>query len=257
MTKIQVGDPVPVVLQMVQSVSNLYPQAEIRDDAANLLTTLDMTHEASGLYVAATYNMPDEEFIKVTYIVYTDAGHTTESTSYLRGFDSFIKDESNTVVPDVAGTLATYDPPTNAEMVAAFTEIKGATWALGTDTLEHIRNKQTDIETDTNELQTNQGDWATATGFNTVVPDVAGTAATPADIASLNDISVADIIAGVSDGPLDLQEMVRIILAATAGKSSGGGTVTLVFRDAADAKARITATVDANGNRTAMTLDGS
>lgn len=42
-----------------------------------------------------------------------------------------------------------YDGPTNAEMVAAFTEIKGGTWAAGTDTLEHIRNKQTDIEADT------------------------------------------------------------------------------------------------------------
>ncbi len=50
--------------------------------------------------------------------------------------------------------LTDYDPPTDTEMVAAFTEIKGATWAAGTDTLEHIRNKQTDIEADTNELQT-------------------------------------------------------------------------------------------------------
>ena len=78
-----------------------------------------------------------------------------------------------------------------------------------------------------------------------------------ASIAGLNDISVANIIAGITDGTLDLQEMMRIIVAATAGKSSGGGTVTLVFRDSADAKDRITATVDANGNRTAMTLDGA
>lgn len=96
MTKIKVGDPVPVVLQIVKLESGLYPQAEIRDDAANLLTTLDMTHEASGLYVATTYNMPDEEFIKITYIVYTDAGHTTESGSYLRDVDVFVKDESLT-----------------------------------------------------------------------------------------------------------------------------------------------------------------
>lgn len=50
--------------------------------------------------------------------------------------------------------LSAYDGPTDAEMVAAFTEIKGATWATGTDTLEHIRNKQTDIETDTSEIGT-------------------------------------------------------------------------------------------------------
>ena len=42
--------------------------------------------------------------------------------------------------------------PTQTQLAAAFTEIKGATWAAGTDTLEHIRNKQTDIETDTAEI---------------------------------------------------------------------------------------------------------
>lgn len=53
--------------------------------------------------------------------------------------------------------LSDYDGPTKAEMDTAFTEIKGATWASGTDTLEHIRNKQTDIETDTQDLQTQVG----------------------------------------------------------------------------------------------------
>ena len=50
-----------------------------------------------------------------------------------------------------AAALTAYDPPTNTEMVAAFTEIKGATWAA-TDTLEAIRDR---------------GDaaWITATGF--------------------------------------------------------------------------------------------
>ena len=42
--------------------------------------------------------------------------------------------------------LTDYDAPTNTEMVAAFTEIKGATWAAGTDTLELIRDKETDID---------------------------------------------------------------------------------------------------------------
>jgi len=67
-------------------------------------------------------------------------------------------DGANTVVPDAAGTLATYDPPTKTEMDSAFTEIKGSTWSASTDTLEHIRDKETDIETDTNELQTDLAD---------------------------------------------------------------------------------------------------
>jgi hypothetical protein len=92
-------------------------------------------------------------------------------------------------------------------------------------------------------------------GANTTVPDAAGTAA--GLIAALNDISVANIIAGITDGALDLQEMMRIILAFCACKSSGGGTATIKFRDYGDAKDRITATVDITGNRTAITLDGS
>lgn len=37
--------------------------------------------------------------------------------------------------------LSDYDGPTNTEMATAFTEIKGATWASGTDTLEEIRDR--------------------------------------------------------------------------------------------------------------------
>jgi len=70
-------------------------------------------------------------------------------------------------------------------------------------------------------------------------------------------ISVADIIAGITDGTLDLQEMLRIIVSVCAGLSSGGGTTELKFRNSGDSKNRIVATVDANGNRTAITLDGS
>jgi hypothetical protein len=49
----------------------------------------------------------------------------------------------------------------------------------------------------------------------------------------------------------------RIMLAALAGKSNGGGTSTNNFRDVADGKNRIAATVDNDGNRTALTLDGT
>ena len=37
--------------------------------------------------------------------------------------------------------LTDYDPPTKTEQDTAFTEIKGATWASGTDTLEAIRDR--------------------------------------------------------------------------------------------------------------------
>ena len=59
------------------------------------------------------------------------------------------------------------------------------------------------------------------------------------------------------DSTVTLKQAVNIMLAALAGKSTGGGGETITFRDAADSKARITATVDSAGNRTAITTDGA
>lgn len=64
-------------------------------------------------------------------------------------------------------------------------------------------------------------------------------------------------LAAVVEGSLDIGEVLRILLAEAAGKASGGGTTSIAFRDQADTKDRIAATVDANGNRTAVTLDGA
>lgn len=68
---------------------------------------------------------------------------------------------------------------------------------------------------------------------------------------------VAANIAGITDGSYDQQEMMRIMFAALSGKSSGGGGTTLTFRDPDDLKNRISETVDDNGNRTAVTRDGT
>jgi len=155
-------------------------------------------------------------------------GNVTITDNVIGGFVGTINDDGRYDVYQINKecdtALTDYDGPTNTEMVDAFTEIKGATWAAGTDTLEHIRDKETDIET---------------------------------SIGALNNISVADIIAGIADGPYDLQEMMRVIFSASSLKSNGGGTATLHFRNADDNKNRITATVDVNGNRTAIVLDGT
>jgi hypothetical protein len=59
------------------------------------------------------------------------------------------------------------------------------------------------------------------------------------------------------EGGLTVAEALRIMLAVLAEKSNGGGTATVKFRDHADSKDRIIATVDSSGNRTAVTLDGT
>lgn len=49
----------------------------------------------------------------------------------------------------------------------------------------------------------------------------------------------------------------RLILAALAGKLSGAATTTVTIRNVGDSKNRITATVDADGNRSAVTTDAT
>ena len=49
----------------------------------------------------------------------------------------------------------------------------------------------------------------------------------------------------------------RILISAAAGKLSGAATTNVKIRDQADTKDRIDATVDSDGNRSSVTVDGS
>jgi hypothetical protein len=72
--------------------------------------------------------------------------------------------------------------------------------------------------------------------------------------------SVADALldrANAIETGWTLRMVCRVMAAALGGKLSGAATTTVTVRDVTDAKARITATVDASGNRSAVTLDGT
>jgi len=98
-------------------------------------------------------------------------------------------------------------------------------------------------------------------GGKTLLQDGAVTAAVIATGAIDADALAADAVDEIWDealeGSLTGRQIVRIMLAALGGKSSGGGTSTIKFRDQADTKDRISATVDGSRNRTAITVDGS
>jgi hypothetical protein len=65
------------------------------------------------------------------------------------------------------------------------------------------------------------------------------------------------VLASVVDGTTTLAESIRLQNAILLGKVSGAGSGTEIFRDLADTKDRVTATVDSSGNRTAITLDAT
>jgi hypothetical protein len=72
---------------------------------------------------------------------------------------------------------------------------------------------------------------------------------------ALSAAGVDAVLDEVVEGAYTFRELLRGIAAATLAKASGLETTTAVFRDLGDTKPRITATVDADGNRTAVTLD--
>lgn len=59
------------------------------------------------------------------------------------------------------------------------------------------------------------------------------------------------------EGTTTMRELLRLFAAVMAGKASGGGTTSVIYRDLDDTKPRVSMTVDASGNRSAVTLDAT
>jgi len=90
------------------------------------------------------------------------------------------------------------------------------------------------------------------TGFN----DVAAGAAMTLTSGERDAIADATLDrANAIETGITLRGVLRLLGAVLAGKTSGMGTVTGVFRNVGDTKNRLTATQDASGNRTAITTD--
>lgn len=72
--------------------------------------------------------------------------------------------------------------------------------------------------------------------------------------------SIATALLDLSNGvetSFTLRQALRLILSSAAGELAGAASSSITIRDINDTKARITATVDADGNRTALTYDAT
>lgn len=69
--------------------------------------------------------------------------------------------------------------------------------------------------------------------------------------------AVASILEAVVEGTITLADATRIMLSALNGVSDGIGTPTVHTKSMDTLKTRITATIDASGNRTVVTRDGT
>ena len=109
-----------------------------------------------------------------------------------------------------------------------------------------------------------QSGHTTAGSFGEIATEIAAVLAdTGSDGVALSTAAqnaIADALLDRANGvesSWTLRQALRIILAAAAGKLSGAATTSVAIRDVGDTKNRISATVDADGNRSAVTLDNT
>lgn len=186
------------------------------------------------------------------------------------------------------GAMATDTITSGAVAASAVTELQGGLSTLDAaavrtavglgsanlDTqLSGINSKTTNLPSDPADASDIAGAFSTVTStlstiagyIDTEVAAIkAKTDNIPASPAAVSDIPTAnanadallDRAAGVETG-WTIRQTMRIVLSVLAGKGSGLATTTAKYRDMADSKDRITATVDADGNRTAVTRDAT
>lgn len=132
--------------------------------------------------------------------------------------------------------------------------------ASGAEWCDQLINLQT-TASQLDDLAT-AADLATVAGYiDTEVAAIkAKTDLIPASPAAVGDIPTAAAVADAVwdeavDSTITARQSIRLANSALGGKASGLNTTTAVYRDLADTKDRISATVDADGNRTAVTRD--
>lgn len=159
------------------------------------------------------------------------------------------------------------DLPTNAELATALgtadDAVLAAIAALNNLSQANVRAA---VGLASANLDTQIGTLATAAALAVVdgvvdaILDDTGTTGVTVAAASktgyrLSSAGVDDVLDEAVEGSTTLRESVRLANAALGGKASGLATTTAVYRDLADSKNRLSATVDADGNRSAVTRD--
>ncbi len=72
---------------------------------------------------------------------------------------------------------------------------------------------------------------------------------------TLSNSAIDAILDRAIEGTYTLRQSLEILLAELAGKATGGGTATIVYRNPDDTKDRVILSVDNNGNRSAVVTD--
>lgn len=172
-----------------------------------------------------------------------------------------VVDWKGAAAPAMTGdAFARLGAPAGASVSADVAAIKAETAAILTDTGTTLDGKidtaQADLDiltgADGATLATLQANYAPAKAGDEMdlvnAPNATALAAAAA--------AILDLANGIETG-YTVRQTLRLVAAALCGKLSGANTTEVTIRDITDAKNRIVATVDADGNRSAVTLTGT
>ena len=200
--------------------------------------------------------------------------HVTAATFGL-WLDTQVSTLNNIASSDVQAELVTYDaatgteignvPTTNLDSSDIAAELGTYGGALGSDVaLSSDLLALNDIASSDVAAELVTYDAATGTEFatlnNLASSDIAAElatydAATGTELSALNNLADSDVLGYTLETGYTVAQALKLMGSALAGKTSGGGTTSIIFRDLADGANRITATVDSDGDRTAVTLN--
>lgn len=101
--KYKVNQYIPLVLQLSDEDTSLYPQVVLKDNTgANIGSPIDLTHRGNGLYSDESFQMPAFNFITAQFKVYQDAGHTIRS---IRHIDTLVETYSRDIVGEAVDSI--------------------------------------------------------------------------------------------------------------------------------------------------------
>lgn len=210
----------------------------------------------------------DELDVNVTKV--SDTAQTANDNG--ADINAILVDTNELQADDIPGTLATMDGKLDTIDNFLDTEIAAILEDTGTTlpaTLTTIEGKVDTIDGIVDDILLDTAEIGVAgAGLTDVsIADAAISSAT-FDTAALDAAALAaDAANEIADALLDRtngietsytpRQALRLILAALVAKLDGAGTTTVTIRDINDSKDRITATVDADGNRSAVTPDAT
>lgn len=161
-------------------------------------------------------------------------------------------DATNQINAEADTALADYDPPTKAELdsgLAALNDLDAA--GIRTAIGLAAANLDTQLAAIDDAVDTEVAAIKAKTDNLPASPAATG------DSMALTAAAVDAVLDEVVEGTVTMRQLLRVLLAFAAGKTTGGATTSIAFRDQADTKNRIAMTVDTDGDRSATTVDGS